>query len=98
MIESDIEIPEDINTEILIAAIERACRAHDLHCTLKGTLRKYPGSVHWHFKKGKQSGTLELTWWEDKQRLWFKVADGRTGAWVGESMRQIKEEIQNLLA
>jgi hypothetical protein len=97
MVELDIETPKNINTNTLIDAIERVCHVHDLTCTLKGTLTKYPDSVHWHFKKGKQKGTLEITWWENKNRLWFKVADGRTGTWIKESMSKIKEEIQKAL-
>ncbi|HEU0297718.1 MAG TPA: hypothetical protein VFR47_33555 [Anaerolineales bacterium] len=97
MFESNIEIPEDVNAAVLIDAVERVCHAHGLNCTLKGTLVKYPGSVHWHFQKAKQKGTLEITWWENKNRLWFKVAEGRTGTWIDESMIEIKKEIQKLL-
>ena len=94
MVELSIEIPEKANTVVLMDVIERVCRAHDLTCTLKGTLAKYPDSVHWHFKNGKQKGTLEITWWESTNRLWFKVADGRTGPWIEESWPQITEEIR----
>ena len=97
MIELDIQIPENLNATILVEVIERVCVAHDLNCTLKGTLVSYPGSIHWPFKKGKQKGTLEITWWESKNRLWFKVSGGRTGKWTEESMLQIKEEIQKTL-
>jgi hypothetical protein len=93
----NIEIPENMNTAVLVEAVERVCLAHNLNCTLKGTLVSYPGSLHWHFKKGNQKGTLEITWWESKNRLWFKVADGRTGKWIEESMPQLKEEIQIVL-
>jgi hypothetical protein len=97
MIEVSIEIPKDIDAVIVINVVERVCRTHQLIHTLKGTLASYPGSVHWHFKKGKQKGILEITWWQSKNRLWFKVAGGRTGKWIEESMPQIKEEIQKLL-
>ena len=97
MVELSIEIPEKGNTVLLRDVIERVGRAHNLTCTLKGTLAKYPGSLHWHFKKGKQKGMLEITWWGSKNRLWFKVADGRTGAWIDETMSQMKEEIQKAL-
>src|SRR4030095_7866814 len=75
MIELNIEIPKDVNAVVLIDTVERVCLAHHLNCTLKGTLVRYQGSVHWHFKKDKLKGTLEITWWESKNRLWFKVAD-----------------------
>jgi hypothetical protein len=97
MVEVNIKIPETVNTAVLMDVIERVCRAHDLACTLKGTLVKYPGSLHWHFKKGQQTGTLEITWWANKEHLWFKVADGRAGAWIEETLSQMKEEIQNAL-
>jgi hypothetical protein len=97
MIELNIEIPKDVNAVVLIDTVERVCLAHHLNCTLKGTLVRYQGSVHWHFKKGKLKGTLEITWWESKNRLWFKVADRRTGQWIEENMPQIKEEIQKIL-
>ena len=96
MREVDVEIPESVQSTDLMEAIERICVVHQLHCTLKGTLVTYPGSLHWHFKKGKQKGTLEITWWESKNRLWFKVANGRTGEWMEESMIQIKLELQKL--
>lgn len=91
----NIEIPENADGSVLIDALERVCVAHHLTCTLKGTLARYPGSVHWHFKKGNQKGTLEITWWKSKNRLWFKVAEGRTGKWIEESMLQIKEEFRS---
>jgi hypothetical protein len=97
MIEVNIEVPEDVETVILTESVENVCLSHDLHCTLKGTLTSYPNSVHWHFKKAKQKGTLEITWWESKNRLWFKVTDGRQAKWIEESMLQIKEELQKLL-
>jgi len=97
MIEVNIEIPENANTDIVIDSVERVCLLHQLSCTLKGTLASYPGSVHWHYKSGKQKGTLEITWWENNNRLWLKVADGRTGRWIEESLPQIKEDIEKLV-
>ena len=97
MIEINIEVPENANTDIVVDSVERVCLQHQVNCTLKGTLASYPGSTHWHFKAGKQKGTLEITWWENKNRLWFKVADGRTSKWIEESLPKIKEEIEKLL-
>jgi len=97
MIEVNIEIPENANTDIVVNSVEGVCLQHQLSCTLKGTLAKYPGSIHWHFKAGKQKGTLEITWWENKNRLWCKVAEGRTGKWIEENLPQIIEKTEKLL-
>jgi hypothetical protein len=61
---------------------------------MKGTLANYPGCVHWHYKKGKARGTLEITWWERENRLWFKVAKGRTGDWIEGSITRLKGKIE----
>lgn len=52
-----------------------------LTVTLKGTLRAYPGCVHWHFKR-QGPGTLEATWHQDSGRLWLKVAANRSAPWI----------------
>jgi hypothetical protein len=77
--------------------VERACAAEGLRLTLKGTLAGYPGCVHWHYKKGKERGTLEITWWESKRRLWFKVAAGRTGEWIEAAAEKLKKRIEKQL-
>jgi hypothetical protein len=97
MIEVEIRIPPTIKPEALIKAVEKTCSDHDLIFTLKDTLAKYPGCVHWHVKRNNQSGTLEITWWEKEHRLWFKVADHRTGTWIGKDMPVLKEKIEHAL-
>ena len=81
----------------LTSTIEGAAKTLGLLTTQVTTLSEYPGSVHWHFKKGKVRGTLEMTWWERKNRLWFKVAVGRTGAWVEETAARLRKQIERAL-
>ena len=78
MLEVELQIPDSTESEAVLRIVEQVCASNELTCSLKGTLVSYPGSIHWHFKQGKQKGTLEITWWESEQRLWFKVASGRT--------------------
>jgi hypothetical protein len=92
--EVELQIPESIRTDALIQVVERVCVHNGLTCTLKGTLAKYSGSVHWHFKRCGQKGTLEITWWENKHRLWFKVAENRTGTWIEDIIPVLKEQIE----
>jgi hypothetical protein len=96
MIEVELQIPGGVETESVIRVVEQICASKELTCSLKGTLISYPGSVHWHFKRGRQKGTLEMTWWESGHRLWFKVANGRTSEWILESLPQLKEQIEKM--
>ena len=97
MVEIELQLPKVVHEGDLVRCVEVVCVTNSLTCTLKGTLAKYPDSIHWHFKKAKQKGILEITWWEMKQRLWFKVANNRTGEWMNESLPKLKEEIEKCL-
>lgn len=96
MIEVELLIPSDAQGEVVIKVVEQVCTANGLTCALKGTLARYPSCVHWHYRKdsSRQKGTLEITWWEVENRLWFKVAKGRTGEWIDEALEKLKKEIE----
>ena len=95
MIEIELQIPTDISLDSMPAVVENACVQEGLITTLKGTLSQYPSCVHWHLKKGKERGTLEITWWEPEKRLWFKVAKNRSGDWIEETIQNLKNRIEN---
>ena len=94
MIEIELSPPHHTKTANVEGVVERACAAEGLILTLKGTLASYPGCVHWHYKRGKERGTLEITWWESKRRLWFKVAAGRRGEWIEPTMEKLKKQLR----
>ena len=50
----------------------------------------YPGSRHWHYRRGRERGTLEITFWPAQRRLWLKVAAGRTSAWITELLPSLQ--------
>jgi hypothetical protein len=79
----DIPLPPGRDLTSVPARVQAVCRLAGLRPTLEGTLRSYPGSRHWHYQQGRAPGTLEVTWWPARQRLWLKVAVGRAGAWTG---------------
>jgi hypothetical protein len=93
MTEVDIPIPPHWGPGSVPRRVERACAAQGLALTLKGTLKKYPGCVHWHFKHGLARGTLEATWWGRERRLWFKIGAGRTGAWMTGAIRRLRQRL-----
>ena len=97
MIEVQLQIPERVNVDAVVSVIEHICIANGLTSTLKGTLASYPGCVHWHFRRGRQKGIFEMTWWEMEHRLWFKVAGNRTGEWIEDSIPLLKERIERSL-
>lgn len=97
MTEVELHVPARAQSAAITRLVERACAAEGLTPALKGTLAKYPGCVHWHYKKGKERGTLEITRWEQDRRLWFKVAAGRRGEWVEERVTKLKRKIESRL-
>ena len=97
MIEVELQTPANASSEHVVRVVEQLCGSNGLTCAQNGTLASYPGCIHWHFKMGKQKGTLEITWWETKNRLWFKVAKGRMGDWMAEGIARLKKKIEDSL-
>lgn len=88
----EIEVKITGLIESIPQRIEQLCLSQGLTLTLKGTLAKYPGCVHWHFKNGRAPGTLEVTWWEREGRLWFKVSARRDAPWIDEVVEKLQEQ------
>ena len=57
----EFSVPARCDVRKAEALIERVCAAHGLQAAMKGKLSSYPGSIHWHYKKRAEKGTLELT-------------------------------------
>jgi hypothetical protein len=74
--------------------VEKACRESGLILKLKSSLEEYPDPVHWHFKKGKERGTLEITLWKKEKKRWFSVQAGRKGPWIQETIRNLKLKLE----
>ena len=74
------------------AMLEDVFAAEDLRITLKSTLIKYPGCVHWHLKLGKETGTLEATLWQGK--CWFSMSMGRMALWLEPCAERMKAYLE----
>ena len=94
MTELDIALPPAPNFPHIERSVDEACIAAGLTLHSKSTLKQYRGCVHWHIRKGKQNGTLEITLWPQAKRLWFVVHDNRRAAWIDEAVAQLKPEIE----
>ncbi len=78
--------------------VEQLLLNQGLIVSLKGTLSKHSGSIHWHLIKLDQKGTLELTWWPVRHKLWFQVQSGRKSAWITELLPELLLECEKTLA
>src|ERR1700730_8875921 len=90
VIETEFEIPKGCDAKSVERTVERLCHTRGLFMALKGSLSQYPGSIHLHFKKDRKKGTLELTLYPEKSRLWSKVQAGRKALWIDETIRDLK--------
>ena len=71
------------------ATIEVTCAELGLVQSLRGSLAKYPGAIHWHYKMPEQAGTLEITMSERRQEIWISVQSGRRAEWILDKVEQI---------
>jgi hypothetical protein len=86
MKEYPIQVESRLDAKQVEIAVENCSRGLGLLETMKGTLAKYPGCVHWHFQKPRVSGTLEVTSWPSENRLWISVQQGRRAEWLEEAV------------
>jgi len=90
VIETEVLVPAGGDLAAAERVVESCCARQQLRLTLKGTLSRYPGCIHWHYKRGRERGTLELTWWPRGRRLWIAVQNGRTGEWIEAAAAELK--------
>jgi hypothetical protein len=94
-----ISLSPNSTNEQIVHAIDAAIAEVNLTVTMRDTLKKYPGSVHWHLKNRDsnnrlETGTLEVTFWPQKNRAWFTIQDGRKARWIDEKLKLLKKALQ----
>ena len=99
MMHLDIELPGTLDGGRVEATVEAVCATANLSATMKTTLKKFPGCVHWHFKKPGETGILEVTWWPRDNgtrppRLWLSVHGNRTADWIDHIQPRIKKALE----
>lgn len=95
--EIEFDVPPGSNLSGAALLIEKACQGCGLRVSTRASLRGYPGAIYWHVKRGIQPGTLELTLWETKRRVWASVKDERRAPWMDEALPQIKDAVETAL-
>jgi hypothetical protein len=97
MREVEFSVPHKCDLKLAEHLIEDICARRGLQVAMKGSQATIPGSIHWHYKREKQKGTLELTLFPDRRRLWAKVAKGRKAAWIDLELPQLQREMEKAL-
>ncbi|HEX3356749.1 MAG TPA: hypothetical protein VHS31_07255 [Tepidisphaeraceae bacterium] len=94
----EIHIGRAWDAEEIGRAIESIAESHELTISLKGSLRAHRGCVHWHFKKAKQSGTIEVTMWPQERRVWLSVQSGRAADWIENDIETMMHDLERALS
>ena len=94
----EVAVPEGVDLEGAVGTVERCFGELGLRVAMKGTLAAHKGCVHWHLKRGKERGTLEVTLWPARRRAWLSVHANRGAAWIEETLGQLKHAVQATLA
>ena len=94
MLEIEFAVPSDCDLAEAEKIVEHACSALGLKLVIKGSLASYPGSVHWHYKSHGDKGTLELTLFARRRRLWAKVQRGRRAPWIDAMLPKVQKGIE----
>lgn len=85
----EIPIAKSVPLARVAQLIEECALAEGLRTALRGTLAQYAGSIHWHFKKGKEAGTLEVTLLNRERRVELSVRANRAGPWTEATLERI---------
>ena len=94
-----IDMPEGVTRKQVMRAVERAATAAGLYISHIGSYsrKKYPNSVHWHFKRqAKEPGLIDATYWDVKSLLWLMIRH-REPEWVKRTAPKLKRALQNEL-
>ncbi len=97
MQEFEFQVPSSAQGADIDSAIESTCTTEGLQIGMKGSLASFPGSIHWHFKKPGERGTLEITSFPRDRRIWAKVQSGRRADWIEPCLTNIKVRLEKAL-
>jgi hypothetical protein len=93
-----IRVSPDIASHKIVAAVDRSAAELGLTVTMRGTLKTFAGSTHWHLKRDRGRGTVEITWWPQRRRLWIKIQAARAAPWIDEIAPRLKRKVESHLA
>ena len=71
-----VELPKGVTRDQMMKLVERASEAVGLYISHIGSYsrKKFPNSVHWHFKRDrKENGLIDATFWDVESLLWLMI-------------------------
>lgn len=90
----DLPIPKNCSEKKVITLFEEVVVSCGLTVASRGTFKTLPGSVHWHFKHGADTGTLEATLEHEKHRFFLTYHDNRFADWIPPAIETITKQWQ----
>jgi len=92
-----VDVPEGITTEQMMRLAERSATDAGLYISHIGgySRKKFPNSVHWHFKRDpKENGLLDATFWDVKSLFWLMIRHNEP-AWVHAHVPLLLESLRS---
>jgi len=79
--------------KVTAASIEKACKDIGLDITMRTELKSIDANAHWHLKKGKEKGVLEITLMLLTGEVILSCKDNRGGDWIEGAIYQLKKDL-----
>lgn len=87
-----VALPDGVTREQMLSVVERAAEAAGLYISHIGSYsrKKFPNSVHWHFKRDRrEKGLIDATFWDVKSLLWLMIRHAEP-IWVHETAPRLR--------
>jgi hypothetical protein len=91
-----IDLPDGISRQQMMELVDEAARGVGLYISHIGSYsrKKYPNSVHWHFKRDKKEvGLIDATFWDVKSLFWLMIRNSEPD-WVHAMAPRLQEALQ----
>ncbi|MEP3226524.1 MAG: hypothetical protein ABJO01_11155 [Parasphingorhabdus sp.] len=92
-----IELPAGVTPDQVAKLVEKASAAAGLYISHIGrySRKKFPNSIHWHFKRDrKETGLIDATFWDVKSLLWLMIRYSEP-EWVHKTAPRLSKAMAN---
>lgn len=84
LIQTKLNHVKRLDQEKVCEEVEETALLFGLHFSKRMTLCTKKGSYHWHLKKAKEKGVLEVTYWPRKEQFSLEIHQNRKANWNEE--------------